>query len=62
MPEADSVKVMKYIQLNPNSKSKEIGEAINVCKREVNQFLHRERRLFPWLNQTADYGWVISYE
>ena len=62
MPEADCVKVMKYIQLNPNSKSKEIGEAINVCKREVNQFLHRERRLFPWLNQTADYGWVISYE
>ncbi len=62
MPEADSVKVMKYIQLNPNSKSKEIGEAINVCKREVNQFLHKERRLFPWLNQTADYGWVISYE
>jgi len=62
MPEAVSVKVMKYIQLNPNSKSKEIGEAINVCKREVNQFLHRERRLFPWLNQTADYGWVISYE
>ena len=62
MPEADSVKVMKYIQLNPNSKSKEIGEAINMCKRELNQFLHRERRLFPWLNQTADYGWVISYE
>jgi len=62
MPEAVSVKVMKYIQLNPNSKSKEIGEAINVCKREVNQFLHKERRLFPWLNQTADYGWVISYE
>ena len=62
MPEADYVKVMKYIQLNPNSKSKEIGEAINICKREVNQFLHRERRLFPWLNQTADYGWVISYE
>tara|TARA_Y100001960_G_C13963234_1_gene489312 strand:+ start:96 stop:257 length:162 start_codon:yes stop_codon:yes gene_type:complete len=53
---------MKYIQLNPNSKSKEIAEAINICKIKINQFLHREKRLFPWLNQTADYGWVIAYE
>ena len=62
MSNSDSVKIMEYIQLNPNSKSKEISEANNICKIEINRFLHRERYLFPWLNQTADYGWVISYE
>tara|TARA_Y100000817_G_C16681498_1_gene466152 strand:- start:78 stop:266 length:189 start_codon:yes stop_codon:yes gene_type:complete len=62
MPQDDCVKIMKYIQLNPNSKSKEIAKATKICKREINQFLHRERRLFPFLNQTTDHGWVIAYE
>ena len=62
MPNSDCQKIMKYIQLNPNSRSKKISEAINICKREINQFLHIEKHRFPWLAQTIDYGWVISYE
>jgi len=53
---------MEYIHLNPNSKSKKISEAINICPLEINQFLHREKYQFPWLAQTTDYGWIISYE
>ena len=40
----------------------DIAEAMNICKIKINQFLHRETRLFPWLNQTAVYGWVIAYK
>jgi len=62
MHNSDCQKIMEYIHLNPNSKSKKISEAINICTLEINQFLHREKYQFPWLAQTTDYGWIISYE